>query len=272
MIYNDGMFDYRIKPFEFSPDLVRQVWASFIYKQKHPNEKIKVTGSHNFPKEISKQFADEYIVNMDCEPTKTYDFLIDSFNRSYTPQEVSKSLAFPKAEREIDEKYVCFIPNLAERWHPSTYDIDGRTTNAGGITVPFKYWLEYKKIVNDKGYKVYVMGNTFDVGYDNIPNYRDLGDYHLYKDTLDDPDFLYKQLKIMSNAELTLGMGGGSYIAPIFGLPCISSDVHYKLHFGNKTNLNNIHLDVFGNFGISSTQQCFTMSDKFVKSCLDKRL
>jgi hypothetical protein len=266
------MLNYRIPTNEFGMDFSHQVWCPFIWKQYFPDSKIRVTGSHYFPEEITKQFCEEYVVEQninDNGPFLHYHYLLRKIRKVVPIDFLKRKIYLPPNKRIVDEPYICFIPHLTERWFGKTIG----SYHAGGVSVPFKNWMEYKRIVNEKGYKVFVLGNTHDVGYEGLP-YKDLGDYHFYREgENNNTHYLWKQIQIMQHAKFTIGTGGGGLVAPTVGLPCISVDVLFKKHFTKKFPFNSFEdFNVLCDYENRNSEDMIRKTNEFILSSIHARL
>jgi hypothetical protein len=269
------MFEYKIAQVEFGMDLVRQVWCPFIWKQCFPDVKIRVTSAHYFPEEITSQFCDEFVVEQNVKEKDTiivYNSLRDRIKKMVPKTYYRNSIKMPDTKTTTDEPYVCFVPLLSDYWD----DKPNIKNRSGGASVPFKNWMEYKRIVNEKGYKVFVLGNTKEIGYENIPeefSKLDLGDYHFYREGENNNiHYVWKQIQIMQHAKFTIGMGGGGLVAPSFGLPCVSVDKIFQRHFTHKFPYRLPKYDILHEFKTTNKNEMIKQTNEFVLSCLEKRL
>lgn len=268
---------------EFTPDLVRLFWSNHqLLARKRKEVRIEVGWQCYFPEEFSVLFCDRYIFQ-EKWIKRTKKFAGDALLRQLGGKRFEKwkaqyGFSRPDIRRfknsfGIDEPYVCFIPSLSERW-----GLRGATQYpAGGRSVYFEDWLEYKRLCNASGYKVICMGLVKTTGMRKI-DYHQLGDiifcvdkceYTRYwnQEVKGFPYYLWDQIQIMAGAKFTLGMGGGGLIAPAFGLPCITVDEFYKSHFG-------IYGLDYEDFDIVSDFECYDVckSNLSDEESLEKKL
>lgn len=172
------------------------------------------------------------------------------------------------------DKYICIIPSMTERWQKANGDISG---TAGGRSVPFEAWLNYKHLANSKGYIVIGMGIRKETGLNKV-DWKKLSDEYFYRDDYDSGNTLYcylwEQLQILRGATFVLSLGGGSYIGPAFGFPSISCDANWRNAFPLFTRMHlNPRYSVLWDFPKqASLQENLKITDEFIIREMKRRL